>query len=280
MPILVDISQITIANIMMSPDIQKSVDELLIKHMVINSLRAYNVKFKNKYGAPVICCDSFNVWRKEKFEFYKQKRKKDKEESSLDWKAIYAAINGILHDLKEVFPYKVIKVDGAEADDIIAVLSQAAVEPTLILSSDKDFGQLQNRNVEQFDPRKKKFITHTDTQKQLMELIICGDDSDGIPNILSDSDTFVDETKRQKSIFKEKLDVWVTKTPEEFCENSVILKNFKRNQELIDFRYIPADVKKKILAEYSIEPKGSISQVMQYFTENRMRHLMESLQEF
>ena len=48
MPILVDYSQVFIANLMQQPGIREGVEEDLVRHMVLNSLRAYRTKFKNE----------------------------------------------------------------------------------------------------------------------------------------------------------------------------------------------------------------------------------------
>ena len=147
MSILIDLNQVLIANLMqqLNQDKNQKLDEGLIRHMVLNSLRSYNKQFKSKYGKIIICCDSKSYWRREFFPFYKANRKKDRDKSGLDWNLIFLTLNKVRDELKENFPYKTIEVDGAEADDIIGVLAArlSKHEDVLILSSDKDFGQLQ-----------------------------------------------------------------------------------------------------------------------------------------
>ena len=285
MTILVDISQIVISNIAVLYLKEKSteeIDESLIRHMVLNSLRIYNLKFKREYGEMIICCDSKNNWRKEEFPLYKAARKKQKEKMQIDWSFVYRSLENILSDLKDYFPYKVIRVDGCEADDIIGCLSRELTEDEsiLIISSDKDFAQLLKSNVKQFDPKKKEFIDISDPLMFLKQLIIKGDSSDGVPNILSDDDTFLVEGKRQKSIFSSKLEEWLRKDPVDFCENKQILQNYERNKKLIDLSFTPPYYEYAIMKEYEKIPKGNVQSILKYLMNNRMRNLIECIGDF
>ena len=63
MPILVDYNQVAISNLMVSINTYNKnaeINEDLIRHMVLNSIRAYKVKFGEQYGNLVICCDGRN----------------------------------------------------------------------------------------------------------------------------------------------------------------------------------------------------------------------------
>jgi len=204
-------------------------DEDFLRHMVLNSIRNYRSKFFKEYGEIVICCDGRGYWRKNFFEFYKGKRKEGRDKSALDWDKIFEWINAIKKDLKEYFPYRVIEVAGAEADDIIAFLATkySSSESILIVSADKDFQQLQKYpNVEQYSPMAKKFLKCENPTAYLKEHIIRGDAGDGVPNIFSDEDTFMVEGKRQKPVSSKKMESWlgmkaaeiakeVAKTPED-----------------------------------------------------------------
>lgn len=282
--ILVDLNQVLIANLMQqinsSPNI--NLDENLIRHMVLNSLRSYIKQFKNKYGEIVICCDSKRYWRREVFPFYKSNRKKDREKSGLDWGLIFETLNKIRAELKEYFPYKVLEVDGAEADDIIAVLAgrMSPNEEILILSSDKDFVQLQKyKNVIQYSPILKRFIQSDNPAQYIKEHIIKGDRGDGIPNFLSPDNTFAIGS-RQKVINSKKLAEWLSKTPEEFCATDNMLRGYKRNQMLVDLDFIPETIKEAIVATYDGSKPGTRQKMMNYFIENRLRNLIEVMDEF
>jgi hypothetical protein len=285
--ILVDLNQIAISNLMMQIRNASEVDEDLIRHMVLNSLRMYNVKFKEEYGEMVICADDKKYWRRELFPYYKASRKKAREESPLDWNLIFESLNKIRDELKETFPYTVLQIDHAEADDIIATLcyehgvylKNDATEKILILSSDKDFLQLQKfANVEQYSPMQKKFLKESNPERFLKEHIMKGDKGDGIPNFLSPDNVFVSDG-RQKPVTEKKLNTWVTQNPESFCDE-VMLRNYRRNEMLIDLSKIPEDYKQKILSAFQNAPEKGREKLFNYFVKHRMKMLMESIQEF
>ncbi len=287
--ILVDLNQVMISNLMMQLNSNASshIDENLIRHMVLNSIRMYNVKFKASYGDIVICCDDKKYWRRDFFPYYKAGRKKDREASPFDWNLIFETLNKVRDEIKEYFPYKVIQVDKTEADDVIATLAHkfgvslnnSTTEKILILSSDKDFMQLQKfANIEQYSPMGKKFLKCSDPEKFLKEHICKGDRSDGIPNFLSSDDTFVVEA-RQKPVTEKKLNKWLEQEPESFCDE-VMLRNYKRNELLIDLSKIPTEYREKILDAYDNAPNRGREKLLNYFIQNRMKQLMEHIQEF
>jgi hypothetical protein len=287
--ILLDLNQVMISNLMMQPGIASGgIDENLIRHMVLNSIRMYNVKFKAEYGDLVICADDKKYWRKDLFPYYKAARKKSREDSPYDWNLIFETLNRVRDEIRENFPYKVIQIDKTEADDVIGTicinygveLRNSQSEKILILSSDKDFMQLQKfANVDQYSPMAKKFLKTSEPIKFLKEHILKGDRGDGIPNILSSDDTFVTEA-RQKPVTEKKLNTWVAQKPEDFCDASM-LRNYQRNESLIDLSKVPSEYTDRILTAYRSpkEVKGK-DKVLNYFIKNRMKQLMEHIQEF
>jgi hypothetical protein len=285
--ILVDMNQVTISNLMMQigSKRQNDVDENLVRHMVLNSIRMYRSKFGEEYGELVLCYDSKRYWRREYFPNYKSNRKKDREKSGLDWNLIFETLNNIRDEIKENFPYKVLEVEGAEADDCIATVIEyvsktpTAFENVLILSGDKDFIQLQKHNfVKQYSPVLKKFVNGQDPHLYIKEHILKGDRSDGIPNFLSSDNTFVDEL-RQKPLTKKKLSTWVDLEPQDFCSEEM-LRNYQRNRTLIDLDYIPSDLKVAILEQYEQPPKGERSKLLNYFIQKRLKNLMDDIGDF
>lgn len=282
--IIFDLSQIAISNVMKSPNIASgTVDTMLIKHMILNSIKMYKNKFGEEFGPEiVIACDSNKeYWRKTIFPHYKASRKDGRESSSINWKEVFDAVSIMKDDLRQNFPYKVIEVDHCEADDIIAVIGERTQEPCLIISGDKDMVQLQkNPYVKQYAPIQKKFVECDNPADQLFELIVCGDKGDGIPNIKSDSDVFVTE-KRQLPISKKNLAIWnKTKNPHHFCETKRMLENFQRNKDLIDFSCIPDTYRVKILEEYKKEPVGKQGMIYNYLVKNRMKLLLKYVGDF
>ena len=287
--ILLDLNQVMISNLMMQPGITSGgINENLIRHMVLNSIRMYNVKFKDENGDLVICADDKKYWRRDLFPYYKAARKKAREESPYDWNLIFETLNRVRDEIRENFPYKVIQIDKTEADDVIGTictnygveLKNSQSEKILILSSDKDFMQLQKfANVDQYSPMAKKFLKTSEPVKFLKEHIIKGDRGDGIPNILSSDDTFITES-RQKPVTEKKLNIWVSQKPEDFCD-ATMMRNYQRNESLIDLSKVPSEYADRILTAYrnptAIKGKGKI---LNYFIKNRMKQLMEHIQEF
>lgn len=284
MAILIDLNQVLISNLMQQINSNPKVklDENLIRHMVLNSLRSYVKQFKEKYGEIIICCDSKKYWRRDVFPFYKSNRKKARDESGFDWTLIFETLNKIRDELKENFPYKVIDVEGAEADDVIGVLSArlSPSEDILILSSDKDFVQLQKYpNVTQYSPILKRFVKSDNPHQYIKEHIIRGDRGDGIPNFLSADNVFA-LGERQKVINKKKLDEWLKLKPEEFCVNENMLRGYKRNQMLVDLDFIPEAISAQIVEAYENVKPGNKQKMFNYFVEKRLKNLMEVIQEF
>ncbi len=278
MSLLVDFSQIFIGSYMTSAK-YGDVSMDVLRPSVLNTLRIYRNKFTKEYGELVLCCDSPKSWRKDIFPNYKASRRKAKAAGSdVDWQDLYDCLNLLKSELTEWFPYKVIQVEGAEADDIIAVLVKDINERTLILSSDKDFVQLHKFNVRQYSPIQKKFV-EGDSKLSLHEKIIKGDVSDGVPNILSDDNVFVDEGRRQRPITKKKIDAWLDLDPEMFCDNEM-LRNLNRNKQLVDLGEIPESICINITKQFNKTQVGDRKRLLTYFVEHRLKNLTENISEF
>lgn len=281
--ILVDLNQVLLSGLMAQISNQKGVklDESLVRHMILNILRMHIRNFRKDYGDVVLCCDNRKYWRKEFFPFYKAGRKKTREKSDLDWHLIFDMLAKFKLELKENFPYKVIDVEGAEADDIIGTLvpMYAPHEKILILSSDGDFLQLQTygSNVKQYNPAQKKFVKSENPIEELKEKIIRGDKGDGIPNMFSPSDCFVRDL-RQKPITKGVLDKYLKENVDNYSETDKA--NYARNATLIDLTMIPKDIKEKIINTYSETKPASRQKLLNYFIENKLKNLMDVIEEF
>ena len=286
--ILVDMSQISLASMMMHLNMNKTTkpDEGMVRHMILNSLRMYRMKFKEEYGELILCFDSRHYWRRDHFPNYKAGRKKSREDSNLDWDAIFSCLNDIKQELKDYFPYKHLEVYGAEADDIIATLClelEYDNGKTLILSGDKDFIQLHRfTNVSQYSPITKKMINGHDPYQYLDEHILRGDATDGIPNVLSPDNTFVDGL-RQKPLGKKKIAEWtgeILMPVEMAIPQGEVKRNFQRNQQLIDLSKAPEEIFLACIREYHDAPDGDRSKLLNYFTQKRLKNLTESIGEF
>jgi 5'-3' exonuclease len=200
----------------------------------------------------------------------------------LNWTQIFDALHKIRDELKAFFPYRVVQVDGAEADDIIGSLVMAngdTNEKILILSGDKDFVQLQRyNNVKQYDPVQKKYRTTNDPDRFIKEHIMRGDVGDGIPNFLSSDNCFV-VGERQKPILSKNLEKWVNQKPEEFCDERM-LRGYRRNQQLVDLSFIPDDIQANVITEYAAQSGKDRKNLFNYFIEKKLKNLIESINEF
>jgi 5'-3' exonuclease len=245
--------------------------------MVLTSLRSYEKQYFNEYGEVVLAYDSRHYWRKDVFPFYKQNRKKDREKSGHDWHSIFEVLNKIRDEIRIYFPYKVVEVLGAEADDVVSTLckNKEPKEKVLILSGDKDFIQLQKYpGVTQYNPITKRYVTHDNPFLYIREHVIRGDKSDGIPNFLSEDDVFISGS-RQKPISQKKIGKWIEQDPSEFCASTEQMRNYHRNRNLIDFDYIPEEIEQKILDEYTSINISGKKVPLEYFKEHQLNDLMQ-----
>ena len=285
--IIVDINQIMISNLMVTLS-RDSMDlsEDLVRHMVLNSLRGHNKKFRKEYGEMVIACDSKNVWRREVFPNYKAGRKATRAKSEHDWDSIFSMLHNIKDEIRNFLPYKVIEIETAEADDIIATLVNRLQRQTgpnhakkvLILSGDKDFIQLHNANVRQYNPVLSKFVGKGETPSiYIKEHILKGDRSDGVPNVLSDDNVFV-EGRRQRPLSKKKIEAWVNEVFMTFTEEEQ--KNYSRNRKLIDLSCIPPELEAKIMNEFNDVKVASRDKILNYFITKKLKTLIEVIDEF
>ena len=277
--IIVDINQIMISNLMVTIHRDNlELGEDLIRHMVLNSLRGHNKKFRKEYGQMVIACDSGNVWRRQAFPNYKAGRKANREKSEHDWTMIFDLLSKVKNEIKEFLPYKVIEVESVEADDIIAVLCRRTNEKVLILSGDKDFIQLHNDRIKQYNPVLNKFVGQGENPSlYIREHILKGDRSDGIPNVLSDDNVFI-EGRRQRPLSKKKIEAWCNEIVPTFNEEEQ--KNYDRNKQLIDLNYVPRELEDKINREFDNFEVATRDKILGYFINKKLKTLIESIDEF
>ena len=280
--ILLDYSQIALSNII----VQKLNDENMIRHMILNSIRMYNKKYRDEYGQMVICADGMNTWRKDYFPLYKAHRKKNRTESDQDWNEIFRILNLVRDEIKENLPYKVLHLEGLEADDIIGSLvlktqEFGQSEPIMIISSDKDFIQLQKySNVKQYSPIQKKMVSDPNPRSYMFEHIMRGDKGDGIPNVLSPDNAIMDDI-RQSPMTKKKIEYWAENadnlrnvmTSEEY-------RNYQRNKTLIDLSEIPTELQNNVINTYESQKPAMKMRVLNYLIKKRCNHLIEVVEEF
>ena len=279
--ILIDMNQIAVANLMMNLKMNnsKTVDESMVRHMILNSIRMYRKEHHDEYGEVVLTWDSKHSWRRDYYPEYKAGRRKGREESDLNWDDIFGTLNKIRNEIKENFPYKYLEVFGAEADDIIGFLCEEnRDEKILIISGDKDFIQLQKYpNVTQWSPITKKQVNGFDPTIYLKEHILKGDTSDGVPNVLSPDNTFTDGL-RQRPLSRKKIQSWLVGGGSDW--NDEVKRNFQRNLTLIDLSKTPEELKNQIRLEYNNASHGDRSKLLNYFMIYKLRELTDNIGDF
>ena len=293
--IIVDYNQISISNLMAelngSKDSDINID--LVRHMILNTLRSFKTRWGDEYGDLVIACDNRRYWRRQVFPQYKASRKKTREDSGYDWSSIFEGLSLVRSELQQFMPWPVVDVEGAEADDVIGTLVEWSQEndlvqeglfespkPLLIVSGDHDFQQLQKYpNVVQYSPLKKRFVKIKEPAEQVLrEHIIRGDKGDGVPNILSEDDSFV-EGKRQRPIRKTLVAEWKTTKPEEWVTGEMAAA-YIRNKTMVDLSQTPAEIKEQIVFQYTKQLNKSSEDMYKYFMNFSLDRLIEVIDEF
>ena len=294
--IVIDYNQVAIGAFMAEVRGRTDIDVNLplLRHMILNTIRSYNKRYRDEYGDTIIACDNRHYWRREIFPYYKAGRKTSRESSGMDWSSIFDALNIVREELDEVFPYPVINIDGAEADDVIGTLAEYSQtigeesvlfgditpDPFLIVSGDHDFQQLQKySNVKQWAPAQKKWVKiKQPAHEVLLEHIIRGDKGDGIPNMLSADDCFV-QGVRQRPIRKTLIAEWVKQKPEQFITGDMAA-GYNRNSQLVDLTKTPQEIKDAIINSYEAQTNKDKSHLLNYFIKNKMKHMIDVIDEF
>lgn len=279
------------------------------KFIMLNSIKKN--KLKHNPSEFVICADSFS-WRKKIFPFYKGRRAKIKEESKIDYVQFMEKYNEFLEEIDKYFPYKVLKVNGAEADDLIAIISETFktdFDRVIIASNDKDFRQLIRDNIHLWNLRDEKFIQINDRQEYLVSHILSGDSGDDVPNVRSDDDVFIVDGKRQKpcgpktivKILQEGIESWFeTQWAKEIAADeklkgkpnyqnlkskpNQLKRNWKRNKKLIELSRssIPTGLWNVVVEKYNKleNKKSNYSSIVGYLTKKRFRQLINDANMF
>ena len=279
--IIIDMNQISLASLMMDLNMRKSneVDESMVRHMILNSIRLYRTQFNKDYGEVILTYDSKHYWRREYFPNYKASRRKGREKDNKDWDKIFGVLNKIKAEFKDNLPYKYLEVYGCEADDIIATLCKNNQnEKIMIVSGDKDFIQLHKYpNVKQYSPILKKYVNDDNPTTYIKEHILKGDTSDGVPNVLSPDNTFVDSI-RQRPLGRKKIETWLDIHIDDLPEE--VKRNYQRNDKLINLDNIPEELGKEIMFEFKEAPCGDRSKLLNYFIQSRLKNLTNEIGEF
>lgn len=284
--VLVDFNGLAIGSIMGQLNRGEELSENLVKHIILNNLRIYRNKYKEAdHGKMVIACDSYS-WRKDVFPEYKAARKANRESDKHDWTEIFNLIESTLDDLRENFPYAVIKIDSAEADDIIGALtvhkSDFGGEDVVIISADKDFIQLQQYGnvVEQWSPLFNKIIKDDNPRRYLFEHLLKGDAGDGVPNANSHDNVFTTGSRQTPMTKKAIEKYWDNRDDLEMIMKPNVFRNFMRNVQMIDLTNTPDGIREAAINMYENYKYPPRSNILTYLIEHRMKMLIDNAAEF
>lgn len=243
--------------------------------MILNVSKQFGASRKNPL---VISVDSKPSWRHKYYETfsadipgyeglaYKGHRTKD---PMFDWEGMDIIHKDILEALKLYSDFYVIDVKYAEADDVIAVLAQEVIDdPYYIVSSDKDFKQLQRHNVHIFDPIKGIFLPEIDVDHFKKIHFMVGDKSD---NILAIKPKIAEKTAEK--LYPE-LETLLATIPE-------MRTKYEFNKKLIDFDEIPCYIRDKIKKETEKQTHSfDAANLMKMFRKYELANLTERISEF
>ena len=284
--VLVDFNGLAIGSIMGQLSRGEELSENLVKHIIINNLRVYRNKYKEAdYGKMVIACDSYS-WRKDVFPEYKAARKANRATDKHDWPMIFDLIEDTLNDLRENFPYAVIKIDSAEADDIIGALTVHKSTPLIgedvvIISADKDFIQLQQYgHVIQWSPMFNKMVKEDNPRRYLFEHLLKGDSGDGVPNANSHDDVFTTGSRQTPMTQKAIEKYWDNRDDLEMIMKPNVFRNFMRNVQMIDLTNTPDGIREAAINTYENYKYPPRTNILTYLIEHRMKMLIDSAAEF
>lgn len=293
--ILVDYSQVVISA--MYADMKESkgleINEGILRHMILHTLRAQNSRFRHTHGKMVIAVDGNDYWRRDIYPNYKGNRKAKREDSGIDWDQLYAVMATVLQEIDENLPFIVMKIDKCEADDIIGTLSKYAYasnsdtsslfnepEPVVIVSTDGDFVQLQRyKNVSQYSNTRDEFIKPKASAIIDLNLkCVIGDPGDNITNCRSPINSLSDGI-RQKSIKQAEKDAWSLRPhliPEE------LLEKYEFNRSLIDLTLVPQIYQDAILEKYleQVALDKNSEKVYQYFKKAGLISMLKYIHDF
>lgn len=284
--VLVDFNGMAVGSILGQLNKGMELSEGLVKHIILNNLRMYRNKYpEREHGRMIICTDSWS-WRREIFPEYKARRTDNKEKDDRDWDEIFRLISVTTEDIKENFPYAVISVDSAEADDIIGALTMKAMEnpmlgeDVVIISGDKDFIQLHENGVIQYAPMQQKMVKEDNPARYIFDHIMKGDKSDGVPNVLSPDNSFTDKI-RQAPMRKKQLDEWWEQRDNlKGIMEPEIFRNYIRNRELIDLNRMPEKIKEESIRQLENYKYPNRTNILSYLIDNNMKMLIECAGEF
>lgn len=263
----------------------------LWRFMVLDAI--YQIMLKFEPDEVVLAVDNKHVWRKSYFPRYKESRKKRRDkQDDINWDMVFGIMEKFQKELKHHFPFKILKIQSAEADDTIAVIAMDGEYDSIVCSNDEDFLQLCSARTKIWNPSKKQIMEVDDPKQFLVGKCLMGQSKDDIFNVLTPNDwgqTPETEGKRKpglgpatvEKILDEGVDHWLARNTKKKFDVTIDPKeNYKRNQILIDFNKIPNTIRNRVLKayyEYTFPPPSNI---FPFIKRHKMRGFIEEFPKF
>jgi len=230
----------------------------------------------NNVRSIILAIDDYISWRKVYWGRYKESRKVHRAtQSRVDWQFFFKSMNELIDDIKDGLPFIPLKVQSAEADDIIAVICMDKTEDDyIIISNDEDFLQLTGLpNVMLYCPNKERYLRTEKPEDFVTKLCLMGQSKDDIFNIKTPLDWPVGT---RKPIFGERmLSKVLDEGVEKWLKENNLEERYKANQMLVDFKKIPQIIRKRILEAYETYELPSPDNMYTFFNKNKMQSYIE-----
>lgn len=258
------------------------------KYQVFNSIWSYVWKFEET-NEVVLAVDAHKSWRKLFFKRYKESRKVTRDSSDVDWDTFHEQLNSLVEELREYLPFKTLKIENCEADDIIGVLCLSMRNSNfVVVSNDEDYNQLcdPTGRVKIFNPKAKDFMRCDDPEYFIISKCLMGQSKDDIFNVKTSSDWgLTEETqkdgkpKRKPGFGPKTLEKVMKEGYEEWLKKHKLEDNFERNRVLIDFNKIPSTINKRIMSSYMAYKYPDPSNIYEFFKKNNFRSFLEKYEQ-
>lgn len=210
-----------------------------------------------------LACDGGNLWRKDIYPEYKANRVAAKEKLPIDWKVFGEVRDEVTEELEKYLPIRVLKLPRIEADDIATVIVEKLHKEQDFIAYADDGDWLQNFKYEGYRQAKIRDgyeYKDVDVVKSLQLKILSGDDGDNIPNLVPGKGP----VKWGKVITECNGNLY------KWTKENNLLEAYERNQRLINFDYIPSDIKDSIWKMYTEKTVAKVNHMdlMDYFGAN------------
>jgi hypothetical protein len=218
------------------------------KFIIFSSI--YGSILKNKANEVVIAVDNRKSWRYDFWPRYKEDRKlkREKQTDDFPWDEFFKRYEIMLDEFQEHLPIKVLRVEKSEGDDIIGVIVNNVPEHCVVISTDKDFLQLDSDRVTIYDPLKQQKVSHPNPEMFLVEQSLLGQSKDSIFNIKNPLDYPLG--KRKKPFGPKALEKVLIYGWEKWLKDNDLVERFEFNKTLMDFKRIPKEIQSAIMKEY------------------------------